>query len=242
MGKLLCHEHKKPRFHTTLAWEKFGFLDLNGSFSILHKKRDIAVSTASKNDMRGILLILRAQCKRPIEDSNIMVGRSCHDILDKIDQHISRPQSVHWLLLLSESLVAAHGHQFELTSSAELMVTIVVDTFHSLFHKLRGRPLTEELVATLAFLTCGHEYKGTSPWLYSLANVDVSKSLINSDMLDMLFCVCLKELLHTFVGLVNAYCVMYDRELMKKVAESVLVCLQVYNDGDLLDKFQSYNW
>lgn len=251
IAKALICPRRNHRISDSAVCARFGLSNLGTrrSLRVHRKQQETALEAVTTLEIRYLMVAIRRQCRGEITENTIRVVAACRDVVARLELVVQANVAVSWLRCLTEALIFAFGHQYEVSDFSQRLVDVVLDTFHLVFKQInpKSKPVTDQLIATLAGLCySNHEkseqYEFTRYILEKAASVESFKALYTNEMLKELFCVCLTELIGCYLLLVHTYCTRYDARRKKSVQISVLACLVIYNCRELLDHYHALDW
>lgn len=223
---------------------KFG-IKIGKQLKVHKKEQNIGLLKADGNDVRGIICIIRQQCKNKITESSIEIASECLAIISKIK--LLCPTLVYsgWIARLLECIVSAFGSEFDASENTLTMADVVMDTIHSLLKKAKTT-LTSQLVTM--FVELGSVWSSQDRaglvmlLLRTMSPVDLSKSYIDKNLSLRSFCVCIEEILHRLLDLIHIYVSAREAKLLKAILSTLLAAILYYGHHGLLDYFNSLCW
>lgn len=150
-----------------------------------------------------------------------------------------------------EALLYLLGGEFELSPITSRAKEHIVEVLHALFTKITpcSVPLTDQLVAILAQSVLSFRnavpVDSSEPQYVEFAKlslINVSRRLLRKNIFNELFIVCTNDFVQIMEELVFHYCSAYDPTKKKLVSISVLQCLSIHGDEDILRQFYLHDW
>lgn len=223
---------------------KFG-MTMGKKLKVHKKEQNIGLLKADGNDVRGIICIIRHQCKNEITESSIEIASECLAIISKINLLCSTLVYSGWIAQLLECIVSAFGSEFDASENTLTLADIVMDTIHALLKKAK-MTLTSQLVTM--FVELGSVWSSQDRaglvilLLRTMSPVNLSKSYIDKDLSLRNYCVCIEEILHRLLDLIHIYVSAREPQLLTSVLSTLLAVILYFGHHGLLDYFNSLCW
>lgn len=204
-----------------------------------------------QHDLNRLVAVIRQACKFTPSKALLQSLELCKDILDDSLLQLRGYRCSFLLIYLLEGILFLVGRQFVLTPETIQAKDHVVELLHVMFTKitLLSMPLSDQLVAILAQSVFSFRQALPVEGVESdflqfakFASINVSKKLLRREVFESLFVVCTQEFVLSLVDLIYHYCCVYDTTRKSAVSLSILQCLAIYGDQDVLEHYYLQEW
>lgn len=150
---------------------------------------------------------------------------------------------------LEEALLCVCSHQFALLHDTLAIVDVLKDAMVLVFSRVApgSKPVTSQLVAILAQLVFSFHFSADASlsefaMFAGVTRIDPSKLLLPAAAVASLAVACTSFVLCVHLDFIHHYVTTYDRPLLRATKLSLLACVVMSADPDVLGHFRLLDW
>lgn len=205
----------------------------------------------SSTELNRLVAVIRRACQFEPTPTLISFLENSRSAIGDYSLVLLGGRCSYFLTYLCEALLNVVGHQFTMSPISVRAQFLVADILQLLLTKIstNSAPLTDQLLAILAqsvfSLKSLKPIEGTEPEFLrfgKLASINVSKRLLPRRCFEELFVVCASEYVQCLVDIIFHYCCHSHTSGKLAASSSVLQCLAIFGDKELLDHFYLQDW